>query len=104
VLFRSIPIETLGPLVIIVAFLAVTTDAYGVKKRFIPALFDGIGIGLSFSLLLCLLSSLRFALIAAIANWTPGNFLNAPEGVFVTAAVIMLATGFPMRRKKRGAS
>ena len=96
------PVATLAPLAIVVAFLAAATDPYGAKKRKFPALFDGIGIGLSFMLSLCLLSSLRNVIGGSIALGAPGIFLNSAAGIFFLAAGIAFAIGLLPLRKKRG--
>lgn len=105
-LTASLPIETLSPLMLVVAVLASVTDAYDVKKKWSPAFFDGAAIGFSFLLLLCLSGILRdlpggntFRKLPAMTGFQPLRILVLVPGVLLIAALI----AFLLPKKKRGA-
>jgi len=56
---ESLPVESLAPLLVACSVLTVSTDAYDVKKRLTPALFDAVAIGISFLLRLCITGLIR---------------------------------------------
>jgi Na+-translocating ferredoxin:NAD+ oxidoreductase subunit E len=95
---RNIPVETLAPLLFCAAVVAAATGAYAVKKKSVPVLFDGVGIGFCFSLLLCGCGALRdFA----------GTFLTSiPHacGIFFIAAFVTLGIAYWRQRSIKGAS
>jgi Na+-translocating ferredoxin:NAD+ oxidoreductase subunit E len=90
-----LPVETLAPLLLIVAVLASVTDSYDVKKKFLPAFFDGAALGLSFSLLLCLSGVLRdllgngaFNNVSILAGFQPLRIFVLVPGALLIAALI----------------
>ena len=87
----NVPFESLSPLLLAAAVAAVDTGAYDVKKKMIPVVFDGMGIGLSFMALLCVCGSLR-----DLAG------KNTPT-VFFIAAGIVVCIGFLSQRTGRSA-
>jgi Na+-translocating ferredoxin:NAD+ oxidoreductase subunit E len=95
-------VETLAPLVMVSAFLATATNAYGQKKRLVTVLFDGIGIGLSFTLLLCGVAGLRDAIGRNSAGGAPWNLLGSTAGIFFLAALFIYGIGLVRQRSKRG--
>jgi electron transport complex protein RnfE len=56
-----VPVESLTPLLLSVAVIAAATEAYDVKKKMAAALFDGVGIGLCFTIAISLLGSIHDA-------------------------------------------
>lgn len=106
-LTASLPAETLAPLMLIVAVLASLTDSYEVKKKLSLALFDGVAIGLSFLLLLCLAGVLRdllgsntFNNQSIIPGFQPLRVVVLVPGVLLISALI----AHLLPKKKRGAA
>lgn len=106
-LTAALPVETLAPLMLIVAVLASMMDAYEVKKKFTLALFDGAAIGLSLLLLLCTAAVLRdllgnntFITLPVIPGFRSPHVLVLVPGVFLISALI----AWLLPKKKRGAA
>jgi Na+-translocating ferredoxin:NAD+ oxidoreductase RnfE subunit len=102
-----LPVETLTPLLLIVAVMASMTDAYDVKKKLSPALFDGIAIGISFLGLLCLsgvlcgiIGSNTFNGLLVIKEFQPLRIALFVPGALLVAALIALLRPY----RKRSAS
>lgn len=103
----ALPVETLAPLMLVVAVLAAVTGAYDVKRKLSPALFDGAAIGLSFLAVLCLAGVLRDFIgsntvndLQAIKGFQPLRIFVLVPGVLLIAALITLLRP----KKKRGAA
>ena len=87
----DVPFESLSPLLFAVAIAAVDTGAYEVKKKMVPAVFDGMGIGLCFMALLCACGILR--------DFAGKNMSIA----FFIVAGIVVCIGFFGQRKRGSA-
>jgi Na+-translocating ferredoxin:NAD+ oxidoreductase RnfE subunit len=102
--YCAVPVETIAPLLIVVAVLGVTNDVYRTKKRIVPPLLDAAGIGAVFSLLLISVSALRSAVIPAASSAKTGALLYAPAGIFIALAALLLIVSAGARQKKGGES
>jgi Na+-translocating ferredoxin:NAD+ oxidoreductase subunit E len=87
----TVPFESLSPLLLAVAVAAVNSGAYEVKKKMVPAVFDGMGIGICFMVLLCACGTLR--------DYAGKNMSIA----FFIVAGIVVCIGFIGQRKRRSA-
>jgi Na+-translocating ferredoxin:NAD+ oxidoreductase RnfE subunit len=103
----ALPVETLAPLMLVVAVLAAVTDAYDVKRKLSPAIFDGVAIGLSFLLLLCTAGLLRdfigrnsFNGLMVVRGFQPLRMFVLVPGILLIAAFVMVLRP----AKKRGAA
>jgi Na+-translocating ferredoxin:NAD+ oxidoreductase subunit E len=84
----QVPVETLAPLLVMSAVIAVDSKAYAVKKKEIVVLFDAFGIGLGFTLLL----SAAGELCTLAGTGGVFAFFNTCPGVFSVAAIIILGS------------
>ena len=92
---KNVPVETLAPLLFTATVIAATTEAYAVKRKSAAVLFDGMGIGLCFTLLLCACGALRDA---------GGALFASTCGVFFIAALVVLGIAHRWQRTTKGAS
>ena len=97
----SVPVETLAPLIFSAAIIAAGTEAYAVKKKSLAVLFDGLGIGLLFTLLLCACGILRST---AARSGVFSFFIGGTPGVFFVAAIVSLGIVRRRQRTAKGAS
>jgi Na+-translocating ferredoxin:NAD+ oxidoreductase RnfE subunit len=104
---HRLPLETLAPLLITVALISLHTEAYNVKKRMQPILFDASGIGLSFTVLLCLCGFVRDALGKGLLGTKtvlpPVAFFLTPSGIFLIVAVMLAIFSLIAKKNKRTA-
>jgi Na+-translocating ferredoxin:NAD+ oxidoreductase RnfE subunit len=105
---NRLPVETLAPLLLVAALLSLCTEAYAVKKRIQPVLFDTVGIGVSFIALLCLCGGIRD--LAAnhfigkkpiIPGMEPVAYFSTPSGIFLLVALAVAVLAF-ISKKKNG--
>jgi Na+-translocating ferredoxin:NAD+ oxidoreductase RnfE subunit len=104
---NRLPVETMAPLLLVAALLALYTEAYAVKKRIQPVLLDTAGIGLGFITLLCLCGGVRD--LAAnhfggnkmiIPGMEPVAYFETPSGIFlIVALAVALFTLFSKKKK-----
>jgi Na+-translocating ferredoxin:NAD+ oxidoreductase RnfE subunit len=80
-----LPVETLAPLVFGAAVIAASTEAYAVKRRLVRVLFDGVGMGLLFTVLLCACGIVR----DGAGNSGVVVFFTGAAGVFFVAALVV---------------
>ena len=101
--------RTLGPyipLIIVNCIIIARAEACASKSRLLPSLADALGMGLGFTLALCLLASVRE--ILADGTWlnmpvmwksfTPWTIMKLAPGAFLTFGLIVGANNF-IRRK-----
>jgi Na+-translocating ferredoxin:NAD+ oxidoreductase RnfE subunit len=105
---EPLPLETLGPLVIIAAVLAAEGETYSVKKKFLPVVFDGAGIGGAFTVLLVLTVLFRdvagkklFAGKTAMQLEFFQFFATTPGILLLTAFVVLCLGLITTGRKKQ---
>lgn len=105
----SLFVWTLLPLLFVTALLAAEKGAYAVKKKLLPVLFDGFGIGACFSVLLCAGGLVRSAASLAPSAVKTGagavltpHFLSTAPVVFLLLALVILPVDFAAKRKKGG--
>jgi Na+-translocating ferredoxin:NAD+ oxidoreductase RnfE subunit len=105
---NRLPVETIAPLLIVAALLALYTEAYAVKKRIQPVLLDTVGIGLSFIVLLCLCGGVRDLAVnhfvgkkMIIPGMEPVAYFGTPSGIFLIVALAVAIIAFFSNRKKR---
>ncbi len=101
--------RTLGPyipLIIVNCIIIARAEACASKSRLLPSLADGLGMGLGFTLALCLLASVRE--ILADGTWlnmqvmwdgfTTWTIMKLAPGAFLTFGLVVGANNF-IRRK-----
>lgn len=104
--------NTLGiyiPLIVVNCIILGRAEAYASKNRVIPSLFDGIGMGLGFTLALTIIGAIReligagtiFGFTVTPASYVPVSiFVQAPGAFFVLAGLTTLQN----RLRVKGAS
>ncbi|MGA2507924.1 MAG: Rnf-Nqr domain containing protein [Chitinispirillaceae bacterium] len=97
----SVQVETLAPLMFSAAIIAADTEAYAVKKKALAVLFDGLGIGLLFTLLLSACGILRST---AAGSGVFSFFTGSTPGVFFATAIISLGIAYMRQRTAKRAS
>ena len=98
------------PLIVVNCIILGRAEAYASKNKPIPSLFDGIGMGLGFTLSLTILGMFRELLGAGtifghtlVAAYEPVSiFVMAPGAFFVLAALSALQNKFKIGAAKRG--
>lgn len=105
---NHLPVEALAPFLLVTALIAVYTEAYAVKKRIKPVLYDTVSIGVSFTVLLCLCGSIRdlagnhfTGKISIIPGMEPVAYFSTPSGIFLIVALAIAIIGCISKKKKR---
>jgi len=104
--------EALGvyiPLIVVNCIILGRAEAYAYSNPPIPSLFDGIGMGLGFTVALTIIGAVREVLGAAkifgiaIPNMVPiGIFVLAPGAFFVLAVLTAIQNFIKIQGEKRG--
>lgn len=105
--------EALGvyiPLIVVNCIILGRAEAYAYSNPPIPSLFDGVGMGLGFTVALTCIGAVREVLGAGeifgrtiSENFTPiGIFVLAPGAFFVLAALTALQNFFKLRGTRKG--
>ena len=85
------------PLIVVNCIILGRAEAYASKNPPIPSFFDGIGMGLGFTIAITILGAIRFDL--STIGYTPASiFILAPGAFFVLA--FMIAIMNRIKRKK----
>jgi Na+-translocating ferredoxin:NAD+ oxidoreductase RnfE subunit len=105
---NRLPVETLAPILLVAALLSLYTEAYAVKKRIQPVLFDTAGIGSSFTALLCLCGIIRdlagnhgIGKKSIIPGMEPVAYFSTPSGIFLLVALAVAIIVLISKKKKR---
>ncbi len=97
------------PLIVVNCIIIARAEAYAYKNPVIPSFFDGIGMGIGFTLALTLLASIReflgagsFAGVKIFDNAI--GYLVSPSGGFITLGLLLgLINWISIKKQKKGA-
>ena len=98
------------PLIVVNCIVLARAELYASKNAVLPSLLDAIGMGLGFTLALCLRAGIREFLGAGsllgyktiFANWQPIGIMILPAGAFITLGFIIAALNCYKERKQAG--
>ena len=93
--------STLGiyiPLIVVNCIIFARAESFAFKNPILPSIFDGLGMGLGFTLSLTLLASVReiigsgkwFGMAIMPAGYKPMSMIVSPAGGFLTLGVLIL--------------
>ena len=99
------------PLIVVNCIILGRAEAYASKNKIIPSLFDGIGMGLGFTVALTMIGAVReligagqiFGISVLPASYIPCNiFIMAPGAFFVLAALTAVQNKIKIAGTKKG--
>lgn len=86
------------PLIVVNCIIFARAESFAFKNPVLPSIFDGLGMGLGFTLSLTLLSSVReiigsgtwFGMQVMPASYKPMSIIVSPSGGFLTLGILIL--------------
>jgi len=96
-----VPVESLTPLLLMVAVIAAATEAYDVKKKMAAAIIDGAGTGLCFTIAISLLGSIHDAAARSSFGGTFDAMKHSFGNFFLVALAVVGLVCF-LKRKTGG--
>ena len=86
------------PLIVVNCIIFARAESFAFKNPVLPSIFDGLGMGLGFTLSMTLLSSVReiigsgtwFGMHIMPAGYKPMSIIVSPAGGFITLGVLIL--------------
>jgi len=86
------------PLIVVNCIIFARAESFAFKNPVVPSIFDGLGMGLGFTLSMVLLSSVReiigsgtwFGMQIMPAGYKPMSIIVSPAGGFITLGVLIL--------------
>ena len=86
------------PLIVVNCIIFARAESFAFKNAVVPSIFDGLGMGLGFTLSMTLLSSVReiigsgtwFGMQIMPAGYKPMSIIVSPAGGFITLGVLIL--------------
>jgi len=86
------------PLIVVNCIIFARAESFAFKNPVLPSIFDGLGMGLGFTLSMTLLSSVReiigsgkwFGMQIMPAGYKPMSIIVSPAGGFITLGVLIL--------------
>lgn len=86
------------PLIVVNCIIFARAESFAFKNPVLPSIFDGLGMGLGFTLALTLLSSVReiigsgkwFGMAVMPAGYKPMSIIVSPAGGFITLGLLIL--------------
>lgn len=86
------------PLIVVNCIIFARAESFAFKNPVVPSIFDGLGMGLGFTLSMTLLSSVReiigsgtwFGMQIMPAGYKPMSIIVSPAGGFITLGVLIL--------------
>lgn len=86
------------PLIVVNCIIFARAESFAFKNPVLPSIFDGLGMGLGFTLALTLLSSVReiigsgkwFGMAVMPAGYKPMSIIISPAGGFITLGLLIL--------------
>lgn len=86
------------PLIVVNCIIFARAESFAFKNPVLPSIFDGLGMGLGFTLSMTLLSSVReiigsgtwFGMQVMPASYKPMSIIVSPSGGFMTLGILIL--------------
>ena len=95
------------PLIVVNCIILGRAEAFASKNGIIASAFDGLGMGLGFTMALTLIGAIRellgagsfFGMALPIPNFQPMSIMIMPPGAFLTLAIIVMVINIIKKRK-----